>query len=128
MGDTIDTPATDSPRDWARQPLAMLLWWGLPLAIGVFTAILHLPLRIAAAVWAASFVWMASGCLVNAWRCHRLHCYISGPVFLLGAVVTGLLASGLTDFGPHALQNAVSATFLLALLSFVPELVWKRHP
>ena len=113
--------------DWARQPLSIILWWCLPIAIGVSTGPLGLSARSAAIVWAASFIWMATGCILNAVRCHRLHCYISGPVFLLGAFAAGLLAASRVDFGPHALNNAVSVTFVLALLSFVPEFVWKRY-
>jgi len=33
-------------------------------------------------------------CVLNARRCHRLHCYISGPVFLLGAVAPLVDGSG----------------------------------
>jgi hypothetical protein len=56
-----------------------------------------------------------------------LHCYISGPVFLIGAVVVGLLAAGLTFLGPHALNNVVSITFVLVILSFVPEFIGNRY-
>jgi len=29
---------------------------------------------------------MGGACLVNAVRCGRLHCYVTGPFFLLGAI------------------------------------------
>lgn len=35
-------------------------------------------------------------CVVNAVRCHRMHCYITGPVFLLGALLTALNIAGVT--------------------------------
>jgi len=70
---------------------------------------------------------MATGCLLNARRCHRLHCYISGPVLLLGGLFAGLVAAGAFGLGIQAFNNAVSATLILALLSFVPEFVWKRY-
>jgi hypothetical protein len=70
---------------------------------------------------------MATGCLLNAMRCHRLHCYISGPVFLAGAIFTGLIALGAVSVGATTFNNAVGATLIVALLSFVPELVWKRY-
>jgi hypothetical protein len=47
--------------------------------------------------------------------------------FLLGAVVLGLLAAGLLPFGPHALNNVVGVTLVAALLSFVPEMIWKKY-
>ena len=126
-------PKTTAPvtgaawKDWARQPVTIIGWWGLPIAVGVSAGLLHLPFRASAGVCAASFAWMATGCLLNARRCHRVHCYISGPVLLLGAVMAGLVAAGLVDLGPRNFSNAVSATLVLALFSFVPEMVWKRY-
>jgi hypothetical protein len=125
MPDMTDTAA--SHKDWARQPSTIVFWWGLPIAAGAAAGFLHLPFRAAAGVCAVSFAWMATGCLLNARRCHRVHCYISGPVLLLGAVIAGLVASGLADLGPHLFSNVVSAILVLALLSFVPEMVWKRY-
>ena len=112
--------------DWFARPPSAFLLWCLPLAIG-FAGIAFAPIRIAAIVWTACFVWMGTACVLNARRCHRLHCYISGPVFFLGAVATGLLAAGLLALGPHAVTNVVSITLVLAILSFVPELVWRRY-
>jgi hypothetical protein len=123
---TPDDVVVKSQRDWARRPLDTFLWWVLPIAIGMSAGLLRLPVRSAAIVWAVSFAWMATGCILNAIRCHRLHCYISGPIFLLATVVAGLLAAGV-NFGLHALNNTVSIAFVLALLSFVPELIWKRY-
>jgi hypothetical protein len=70
---------------------------------------------------------MAVGCLLNARRCHRVHCYISGPALLLGAVFSALVALGVVDVSPQVFNNAVSAMLVVALLSFVPEVIWKRH-
>ena len=122
-----DTVTTAARKDWARRPLTIILWWGLPIAIGNAAGLLHLSFRVGAGVWAAAFVWMATGCLLNARRCHRVHCYISGPVLLLGACFAGLVASGMANVGPQAFTIGVNATFALALLSFVPEMVWRRY-
>jgi hypothetical protein len=124
----MSDPVTTAPRrDWARQPLTILFWWGLPVAIGASVDFLRLPFRVSAGVCGASFAWMAVGCLLNAWRCRRVHCYISGPVLTLGAILAGLVSSGIADLGPRAFGAAVSAIIVLALLSCVPELVWKRY-
>ena len=121
-------PVTTAPQnDWARQPLTIILWWGLPVAAGVAAGLLRLPSRASASVCAVSFAWMATGCLLNARRCHRVHCYISGPVLLVGAIIAGLVAAGVVDLGSRTFSNAVSAILVLALLSFVPEMVWKRY-
>ena len=119
--------APEPPNDWARQLPASVFWWCAPIAAGVAVSFAGLSPRTTGVVWAIAFIWMGAGCLLNAMRCHRLHCYISGPVFLLGAVVVALLAAGLVDLGPHGLNNAVSATLVLVLLSFAPEFFWKRY-
>jgi hypothetical protein len=98
----------------------------LPLGVGFAANYLALPARGIAAIWILLFVWMGTGCILNARRCHRLHCYISGPAFLLGAAALGLLAAGVFEFGPHAPNNIVGVTLVAALLSFVPE-IWKKY-
>jgi hypothetical protein len=112
--------------DWVTRPGAGVFWWCLPLCIGCASNSFALPARDLALIWMVSFVWMGTGCVLNARRCHRLHCYISGPVFLLGAAALGLFAAGLLAFGPHSLNNIVGVTLLAALLSFVPE-IWKKY-
>jgi hypothetical protein len=114
-------------RDWARRPLTILVWWCLPIAFGMSATPLRLTAREAGSVWAVSFAWMATGCLLNARRCHRLHCYLSGPVLLAGATIAALVASGSLQFGPSALSYAICGTFALAILSFVPEAIWRKY-
>jgi hypothetical protein len=97
--------ARDSRKDWASRPGTMILWWGLPIAIGASTVPMHLSFQAKAAICAISFVWMGTGCLLNARRCHRVHCYISGPVLLLGATFAGLVASGIVNLDQHTLQQ-----------------------
>ena len=41
-------------------------------------------------IWSPALVVMGTACLVNAARCGRLHCYLTGPVFLLAAVFSTL--------------------------------------
>jgi hypothetical protein len=111
--------------DWTRKPVSALLWWCVPLGLGFSTSLFSLTVRTAAVVWALVFAWMGAGCVLNALRCHRLHCYISGPAFFLGALAAALIAARL--LGPHAIGNVVSATLAAVLLSFVPEIVWRKY-
>jgi hypothetical protein len=105
----------------------ILFWWGLPLVIGVLSNLPHLAQRADAGVWAIVFAWMATGCALNARRCHRVHCFISGPVLLAGAVFAALAASGVIEPAAGTFSNVINVTLLLALLSFAPEIVWKRY-
>jgi hypothetical protein len=114
-------------RDWTGRPGMAFVWWCLPLGVGLASGLTSLSARAIAPIWAVSFVWMGTGCLLNARRCHRLHCYISGPAFLLGAVALGLFAAGVLAFGPHSLNNIIGITLAIAALSFVPEMIWRKH-
>ena len=70
--------------DLARRKIALLLW-GLPvmlLAVGVFWS------EVRVWLWTPALVVAGVACLANAIGCGRLHCYFTGPLFLLGAVAT----------------------------------------
>ena len=57
---------------------ALVLWW-LPttlVLIGLAAPSLRLWL------WIPSFALMGIACLANARRCGRLHCFLTGPLFL----------------------------------------------
>ena len=41
-------------------------------------------------VWTPALAVMGIACVANAARCGRLHCYITGPVFLMGAALAAL--------------------------------------
>lgn len=127
MVDTTGSATSAMRKDWTRQPLSICLWWGLPVAIDASVGLLHPSFRLGAGVCAVAFAWMAIGCLLNAKRCRRVHCFISGPVLLLGAILAALVTMGVAGLSPRAFSNTVSATLVLALLSFVPELAWQRY-
>lgn len=113
-------------RDWLRQPLAIVSWWGVPLALAVSTDFLSLSLALTASIWAVAFLWMGTGCVLNALRCGRRHCFISGPVLWLGAIAVALAGSGILP-GRHALSDAINITVAVAVLSFLPEWIWGRY-
>lgn len=110
-------------RDWLRQPLGIIFWWALPIALGVLTNFWHLPLARTALVWTIALAWMGTGCAFNALRCGRRHCFISAPVLWLGAVAAGLVALGLMS-DQNALGEVVNGTFAVAALSFLSERFW----
>jgi hypothetical protein len=121
----VPVPAGRS-RDWSRQPLGIAFWWGLPIALGVSTNFLGLSPALTASIWAVAFAWMGTGCVLNALRCARLHCFVSGPVLWLGAIAAALVGSGVLP-GRHALGDVVNITSALAILSFLPELGWGMY-
>ena len=120
-----ERPYSETPNDWVQRPGTGFVWWCLPLVVGLAANFFTLSPRATAIIWMVSFVWMGTGCILIARRCHRLHCYISGPAFLLGAAALGLVAAGITVLGPP--HNIVGVTLSVALLSFVPEMIWRKY-
>jgi hypothetical protein len=54
---------------------------------------------------------MGVACLLNARRCGRLHCHLTGPLFLLSALATLLDATGIVAIGwPSILIASVGGT------------------
>ncbi len=117
-----------SARDILSRPwLAGAVFW-LPAAVIVLSGNLNIGNRWQAGVWAVCLGIMAAGCLVNALRCGRTHCYFTGPFLILmglaslaygfGALPLG--TSGWTWIGGVTLGGAV-------LLGFVPELLFGTY-
>src|SRR5258706_13680089 len=86
-----EQPVQERRNDWVDRPGMGFVWWCLPLGIGLASNFFFvISARATALIWMVSFLWMGTGCILNARRCHRLHCYISGPVFFLGAAALAL--------------------------------------
>src|SRR5262249_53094295 len=82
--------------DWARGP-RLLLVWGLPIVI--LAASRWIGERYLVVLWPTLLTWMGAACLLNARRCHRLHCYLTGPYFLLLALAALLYGLGVIPLG-----------------------------
>ena len=122
-----DQPAMSAALDRIRNPISLAMWWVVPIVAGNLAD--HLPLSrpVTAFVWTVALAWMGLGCVLNTRRCHRRHCYFSGSILLVGAAVVALLGLGVLSFGPNGLSLTLWTTFGLALLSFLPELIWGRY-
>ena len=120
-----ETCATDH-KDLAGQKLSSLLLWGLPTAALVLSIFASPILKTAA--WSISLLWMGAACLVNAARCGRMHCYFTGPFFLLLAIASFLHGSGIVSLGPNG-WRWLGITLLVGwlILHYVPERVWGKY-
>ncbi len=123
MSEARDCEHKDLAAGWR----SFLPIWGAPVFAAIAASLLPMPDWVAAAAWAVAFLWMGAACLVNASRCGRLHCYFSGPVLLLGALLASLIGSRVIAFGPHGLLAVAAATLTLAGLTFVLERVWGKY-
>jgi hypothetical protein len=99
----------------------MFLFWCLPsfvFALGFFVS----P-GLRTVLWTLSLGFMGTLCLLNASRCGRIHCYFTGPFFILGAVTSlgyGIGLSGWKWIGNITIIGAI-------VLSSIPELVLGRY-
>ena len=110
--------------------LMPFLWaWGVPMFLLVATNFLgdYVPVNIIVLMIAGSFIWMGAACVLNARRCHRRHCYYSGPIFLMGAVASLLVGFRVIDFGPDGLSIVIGVTILGALATYGSEFIWGRY-
>ena len=71
-------------------------------------------------LWVPAFVVMGVGCLANAARCGRTHCYVTGPLFLLAAVYVALSAFGIVALHPNLFLLVVFGACCLAMFAEIP--------
>ena len=113
-----DTASDLGSRDSLRKTWQVISLWGLPAVVATIALVLadRRPALFLAA--SAALLVMGGACLVNAARCRRLHCYITGPYFLMLAL-GALLAYG---FAPNGESH--SRLWLLLALGVTPLLIW----
>ena len=113
--------------DWVKNSRSFALAWGLPTAALIGAAFVASPARTI--VWALALVWMGGACLANATRCGRMHCYFTGPFFLLMAVATLLHGFQVVWLGPNGwiLLGVVILAGGYGALWYVPERLWGKY-
>ena len=110
------------PNDLVSQKSGILLWCLPTLALFV-----GLVWRSKLAwIWIPAFLIMGIGCLVNARRCGRLHCYFTGPVFVLAAIYVALASANVLVLRPGAFLLIVGAIAMLACLAELPFGKYKK--
>lgn len=113
---------TVHPRDiFGNPPLVILIFW-IPILSMAATGYTHVGDMARTAVWTASCLIMSVACLINAMRCGRLHCYWTGPFFLVGAIASLLYGLGIVPLGASG-WGIIGYTLLagIVLLTYVPE-------
>lgn len=126
MADEVS--CTPGESDWARGIRGWLIW-GIPIAILVISP--SFGSRYLVIVWPALLAFMGTVCLLNAHRCGRTHCYLTGPFFLLLAGVALLYGIGVLPLGANGWYNLCDALVIgSAVLCCVPEWIvgrYRRH-
>ena len=116
-------------RDLSQRPFSFWIGWGFPLVMlfSMNFARGMIPFEGIVFIMAGTLAWMGMGCLINAQRCKRRHCYLAGPVLLLGAIAVLLVGFEYVDKGRDGLNVVVWGTGFLVLLTFIPEWIWGRY-
>ncbi len=122
------TEAGRRGRDLAGGMLRPLIVFGLPTLAVLGTGFGGFSGRVLAVVWPLAFLWLGIACLANAVRCGRVHCWFTGPFFLLLAVLSFLLGAEILTLGGNG-WTVLRNTFAIGgvALYFLPETIWGRY-
>src|SRR5215467_12706452 len=93
-----DTTTCESRDILSSRRRVFVLYWFPAIAIVVAGApVISNGWR--AVVWTIAFLTMSGACIANALRCGRVHCYITGPFFLLMALAALSYGIGILHLG-----------------------------
>ena len=96
-----------STNDWVANKSRFFAVWGSPTVIMLVTWLMQLTPQLTGILWMSALSWMGIACLRNARQCGRMHCFFSGPYFLLSAVLA--LATGMQWIQILSFNELVSA-------------------
>ncbi|WP_339797956.1 hypothetical protein [uncultured Hyphomonas sp.] len=115
--------------DHASQPLPFLVSWGLPVLILIASNFFGtaVPFAVTVAILSGALFWMGAACALNARRCHRRHCFYSGPIFLLGSLAVLLVGFQIVSLGQDGLVIVVVVTLSLALSTYLTEPIFGKY-
>lgn len=107
-----------SQKDLVYSNLSWALW-GIPAALLVIGGFVSPFSRML--LWTPALLVAGGACIVNATRCGRFHCHITGPLYLIAAGASVLVGLELV-----ALQWSWIALWIVGgtVLAYVPE--WLR--
>jgi len=86
------------------------------------------PPALKTVLWTTSLGFMGVMCLLNAFRCGRVHCLFTGPFFILSALATVGYWFGLLPFGPSGWKWIGTVTIIGAIALYcIPEFILGRY-
>ena len=81
-----------------------------------------------AVVWTVALATMGVACIVNALRCGRVHCFLTGPFFFLMALVALSYGLGILHLGGNGWNLLGLITLIGAIaLWYLPEMLLGRY-
>ena len=123
-----DEDTVRADRDILSKRLTTIFVYVLPIiAVSIASRIDIGPLW-RTAVWVAALTTMGAGCLFNALRCGRIHCYFTGPFFLILALTALLYGLGAIQLGTRGWSEISIVAVLGGLfLFYVPEAISGKY-
>lgn len=120
--------STSNPRDILSRPWWTFALFWLPVLAIVVTGAINVGVGWRTLAWSAALCTMGVACVANAIRCGRVHCYVTGPFFLLMAVVTLLYGLGFVSL-PGDGWNLISVTSLVGAIAlcYLPEMILGKY-
>lgn len=120
--------AAPEQADWVNGYRSYAMAWGLPTLLLVGALILPHP-AAKTVIWATVLIWMGVACLVNARRCGRRHCYLTGPLFVIMAIFGLFHGFQIIWLGPNGWTILVLLLVVLGwgVLWYVPEKIWGKY-
>ena len=118
--------SADTSNDWLDDP--RMRRWAFTAPQLVFLVGFILPDRWKVIVWPLALIVVGTACVQNARRCGRLHCYFTGPFFLLAAVVLIAYGIGLVGVVPGGWDGlGIGIVVIATLLNVVPARLWGQY-
>jgi len=93
----------DSLSDWR---FAGSMYW-LPALALIASGFLSVDQVWRTAIWTVALTTMGVGCVANALRCGRVHCYLTGPFFLIMALSTNIEPTFVTRASSLAYKSSL---------------------
>jgi hypothetical protein len=122
------TDGADDSRDLLSDRFATIAIYWLPIAVLVASGFFPIGNAWRTGIWAVALTTMGMGCVFNALRCGRVHCYATGPFFLLMAGAAVLYGLGIVPLGPRGWNTIALVTLVGGVaLYYLPELFFGRY-
>jgi len=104
-----------------------MLYW-LPAIVIVAVGPLAISNGWRALGWTVALAIMGTACIVNALRCGRVHCYVTGPFFFLMALVALSYGLGILHLGRNSWNLLGLITLVGAIaLWYLPEMFLGKY-
>lgn len=119
---------TCKSRDILSSPRRVFILYWLPVIAIVVVGVPGVSNGWRTAVWTVSFATMGVACTVNALRCGRVHCYLTGPFFLLMALIALSYGLGILHLGRNG-WNLLGLITLIGVIALwcLPEMFLGRY-